>query len=237
MKKTIAILLFISILLFIGQDCSSSAPTVKSFGIGKNTFLLNGKPFVIKAAEIHYARIPTEYWEHRIKMCKALGMNTICIYTFWNIHEQTPGNFNFTGQNDIAAFCRLVEKHGMYIILRPGPYACAEWEMGGLPWWLLKKQDLRVRSNDPYFLERSRLYLQQIGKQLAGFQITRNGNLIMVQIENEYGSYNTDKAYVANIRDMVKEAGFTDVPLFQCDWASNCKNNGLDDLLWTINFG
>lgn len=237
MKKTIAILLFISILLFIGQDCSSSAPTVKSFGIGKNTFLLNGKPFVIKAAEIHYARIPTEYWEHRIKMCKALGMNTICIYTFWNIHEQTPGNFNFTGQNDIAAFCRLVEKHGMYIILRPGPYACAEWEMGGLPWWLLKKQDLRVRSNDPYFLERSRLYLQQIGKQLAGFQITRNGNLIMVQVENEYGSYNTDKAYVANIRDMVKEAGFTDVPLFQCDWASNFENNGLDDLLWTINFG
>ena len=87
-----------------------------------------------QGAEIHYARIPSDYWEHRIEMCKALGMNTICIYTFWNFHEQQPGQFNFKGDHDVARFCRLVQKHGMYVILRPGPYACAEWEMGGLPW-------------------------------------------------------------------------------------------------------
>ena len=208
-----------------------------TFAVGNKTFLLDGKPFLVKAAEIHYARIPAEYWEHRIRMCKALGMNTLCIYAFWNIHEQQPGKFDFKGQNDVARLCRLAQKHGMYVILRPGPYACAEWEMGGLPWWLLKKKDIALRSNDPYFLERSRLYMNAIGEQLADLQIARGGNIIMVQVENEYGSYATDKQYVANIRDIVRGAGFTDVPLFQCDWSSNFLNNGLDDLVWTINFG
>jgi len=237
MKQLFTVFIFITLCFTVNNTCYATDGKNKRFEIGNKTFLLNGKPFIIKAAEIHYARIPAEYWEHRIRMCKALGMNTICIYTFWNFHEQTPGNFDFTGQKDIAEFCRLVEKHGMYVILRPGPYACAEWEMGGLPWWLLKKKDLAVRSNDPYFIERSKLYLNEIGKQLASHQITRGGNLIMVQVENEYGSYNTDKEYIANIRDMVKRAGFTDVPLFQCDWSSNFMNNALDDLLWTINFG
>lgn len=230
----ILLLLGISLLTFQHSYCDNGKGT---FEIGHKSFLLNGKPFIVKAAEIHYTRIPAEYWEHRIKMCKALGMNTICIYAFWNIHEQTPGNFDFTGQNDVAQFCRLAQKHGMYIIVRPGPYVCAEWEMGGLPWWLLKKKDIKVRTNDPYFLERTKLFLNEMGKQLSGLQITKGGNIIMVQVENEYGAYNTDKEYISNIRDMVKDAGFTEVPLFQCDWASNFKNNGLDDLLWTINFG
>ncbi|MGL5547567.1 MAG: beta-galactosidase, partial [Tannerellaceae bacterium] len=118
---------------------ASLAPSImaqkqkETFEIGDKTFVLNGKPMVIKAAEIHYTRIPAEYWEHRIQMCKALGMNTICIYAFWNIHEQEPGKFDFKGQNDIAQFCKLAQKHGMYIMLRPGPYVCSEWEMGGLP--------------------------------------------------------------------------------------------------------
>lgn len=223
------------IVLFSGA--ASAFAQNNKFEIGNKTFLLNSKPIVIKAAEIHYPRIPAEYWEHRIKMCKALGMNTICLYAFWNIHEQRPGEFNFTGQNDIASFCRLAQKHGMYIIVRPGPYVCAEWEMGGLPWWLLKKKDIALRTNDPYFMERAGLFLKKIGEQLAGMQITRGGNIIMVQVENEYGAYATDKDYIRNIRDAVKDAGFTDVPLFQCDWSSNYLNNGLDDLLWTINFG
>ena len=223
------------ILLFSG--CSPRQGEKHDFSIGKGTFLLDGKPFVIKAAEIHYTRIPAEYWQHRIQMCKALGMNTICIYAFWNIHEQKPGEFDFKGQNDIAAFCRLAQKEGMYIMLRPGPYVCSEWEMGGLPWWLLKKEDIKLRTNDPYFLERTKLFMNEIGKQLADLQVTRGGNIIMVQVENEYGAYATDKAYIANIRDAVKAAGFTDVPLFQCDWSSTFQLNGLDDLVWTINFG
>lgn len=209
----------------------------ETFEVGNKTFLLNGEPFVVKAAEIHYPRIPRPYWEHRIKMCKALGMNTICIYVFWNIHEQKEGQFDFTGNNDIAEFCRLAQKHGMYIIVRPGPYVCAEWEMGGLPWWLLKKKDIRLRENDPYFLERVEIFEKEVGKQLADLQLSRGGNIIMVQVENEYGSYGVDKPYVSNIRDIVRRAGFTDVTLFQCDWASNFTNNGLDDLVWTMNFG
>ncbi|MDH6311366.1 beta-galactosidase [Parabacteroides sp. PFB2-10] len=231
MKRNI--LLFFCLLLIM-TGCS---PKIGTFEIGENTFLLNGEPYVIKAAEIHYPRIPKEYWEHRIQMSKALGMNTVCLYIFWNYHEPEEGQYDFTGQKDIAAFCRLAQKHGLNVIVRPGPYVCAEWEMGGLPWWLLKKKDIKLRESDPYYMERTRLFMHEVGKQLADQQITRGGNIIMVQVENEYGAFGVDKPYIAEIRDIVKESGFTDVPLFQCDWNSNFENNALDDLVWTINFG
>lgn len=234
-SKLFVLFFFFCSLMFMG--CSPIQKEKHTFSIGDKTFLLDGKPFLIKAAEMHYTRIPAEYWEHRIQMCKALGMNIICIYAFWNIHEQKEGVFDFKGQNDIAAFCRLAQKHGMYIMLRPGPYVCSEWEMGGLPWWLLKKKDIKLRTNDAYFLERTKLFMNEIGKELADLQVSRGGNIIMVQVENEYGAYATDKEYIANIRDIVKGAGFTDVPLFQCDWSSTFQRNGLDDLVWTINFG
>ena len=234
-SKLFVLFFFLCSLMF--RLCIPIQKEKHTFSIGDKTFLLDGKPFLIKAAEMHYTRIPAEYWEHRIQMCKALGMNTICIYAFWNIHEQKEGEFDFKGQNDIAAFCRLAQKHGMYIMLRPGPYVCSEWEMGGLPWWLLKKKDIKLRTNDAYFLERTKLFMNEIGKELADLQVSRGGNIIMVQVENEYGAYATDKEYIANIRDIVKGAGFTDVPLFQCDWSSTFQRNGLDDLVWTINFG
>lgn len=202
-----------------------------------STFLLNGKPFVIKAAEVHYPRIPRPYWEHRIKMCKALGMNTLCLYVFWNIHEPEEGKFDFTGNNDIAEFCRLAQKHGMYVIVRPGPYVCAEWEMGGLPWWLLKKKDIRLRERDPYFMERVIAFEFKVAEQLAPLTIGHGGPIIMMQVENEYGSYGVDKEYVGDIRDILRIGYGTNVKLFQCDWSSNFHLNGLDDLLWTINFG
>lgn len=234
-SKVFVLFFFLCSLIFMG--CSPIQKEKHTFSIGDKTFLLDGNPFLIKAAEMHYTRIPAEYWEHRIQMCKALGMNTICIYAFWNIHEQKEGEFDFKGKNDIAAFCRLAQKHGMYIMLRPGPYVCSEWEMGGLPWWLLKKKDIKLRTNDAYFLERTKCFMNEIGKELADLQVSRGGNIIMVQVENEYGAYATDKEYIANIRDIVKGAGFTDVPLFQCDWSSTFQRNGLDDLVWTINFG
>ena len=231
MKKLLTLLL--AMLLLAG--CAGNKPG--TFEAGKNTFLLNGKPFIVKAAEVHYPRIPREYWEHRIEMCKALGMNTLCLYVFWNLHEETPGNYDFTGNKDIAAFCKLAQKHGMYVIVRPGPYVCAEWEMGGLPWWLLKNDSVELRTLDPYYMERVGMFMHEVGKQLEDLQITRGGNIIMVQVENEYGSYATDKPYVSAIRDTVRAAGFTEVLLFQCDWSSNFLNNGLDDLIWTVNFG
>lgn len=208
-----------------------------TFEAGKGTFLLNGKPFVVKAAEIHYPRIPREYWDHRIKMCKSLGMNTVCIYIFWNIHEQKEGEFDFTGNQDIAEFCRVAQKNGLYVIVRPGPYVCAEWEMGGLPWWLLKKKDIRLREQDPYFMERVGIFEEKVAEQLAPLTIENGGPIIMVQVENEYGSYGEDKAYVSAIRDIVRKNFGKNTTLFQCDWNSNFEKNGLDDMLWTMNFG
>lgn len=102
-----------------------------------------------------------------------MGMNTICIYIFWNLHEQNPDQFDFTGNKNIAKFCRLAQKHGMYVIVRPGPYVCAEWEMGGLPWWLLKKKDIKLRTMDPYYMERVGKFMNKVGEQLADLQITR----------------------------------------------------------------
>ena len=244
-----------------------------TFTTGDKTFLLNGQPFIVKAAEVHYPRIPRPYWEHRIKMCKALGMNAVCIYIFWNIHEQREGQFDFTGNNDVAEFCRIAQKNGLYVIVRPGPYVCAEWEMGGLPWWLLKKKDIKLRERDPYFMERVKIFEEKVGEQLKPLTIQNGGPIIMIQVENEYGSYGTDKPYVSEIRDCLREIykaspspskggdvnslntidnsavspnqthppleGFGEASplLFQCDWSSNFEQNGLDDLVWTMNFG
>ena len=207
------------------------------FTVGHKTFLLNGEPFVVKAAEVHYPRIPRPYWEHRIQMCKSLGMNTLCIYVFWNLHEPREGQFDFTGNSDVAEFCRLAQKNGMYVIVRSGPYVCAEWEMGGLPWWLLKKKDIRLREQDPYFMERVRIFEQKVAEQLAPLTIQNGGPIIMVQVENEYGSYGEDKAYIAEIRDCLRHLYGAKQTLFQCDWSSNFELNGLDDLVWTMNFG
>jgi len=236
--KTIKLLTALCLTALLAMTPTGASAAKKGdFTVGKGTFLLNGKPFVVKAAEVHYPRIPRPYWEHRIKMCKALGMNTLCLYVFWNIHEQKEGQFDFTGNNDVAEFCRLAQKNGMYVIVRPGPYVCAEWEMGGLPWWLLKKKDIKLRERDPYFMERVRIFEEKVGEQLAPLTIQNGGPIIMVQVENEYGSYGEDKAYVSEIRDIVRAAGFNKVALFQCDWSSNFTKNGLDDLVWTMNFG
>ena len=239
MKPTIRHFLRIALTAcaFFCVQWASAAPKGHSFTAGKGTFLLDGRAFVVKAAEVHYPRIPCAYWEHRIKMCKALGMNTLCLYVFWNIHEQREGEFDFTGNNDVAAFCRLAWKHGMYVIVRPGPYVCAEWEMGGLPWWLLKKKDIRLREQDPYFMDRVGRFEKKVAEQLEPLTIAHGGPIIMVQVENEYGSYGENKPYVAAVRDMLRQCWGSGVTMFQCDWASNFTKNGLDDLVWTMNFG
>lgn len=233
MKKTTILYLF---LLLASITVAQNQPG--TFTLGKQEFLLNGKPFVIRAAELHYPRIPREYWDHRIKLSKAMGMNTVCIYLFWNLHEQQPGIFDFKGNSDVAEFVRLVQKNGMYCIVRPGPYVCAEWDMGGLPWWLLKKKDIQVRTmKDPYFLDRTKLFLAEVAKQLAPLQIQNGGNIIMVQVENEYASFGSEQAYMEATRDAVRSAGFDKVQLFRCDWSSNFQKYKLDSVATTLNFG
>ena len=242
LRKVIFILSLAALLLAVpamANAATTAAPKGKpgTFTVGKGTFLLNGEPFIVKAAEVHYPRIPRPYWEHRIQMCKALGMNAVCIYIFWNIHEQKEGQFDFTGNNDVAEFCRLAQKNGLYVIVRPGPYVCAEWEMGGLPWWLLKKKDIRLRERDPYFMERVKIFEEKVGEQLKPLTIQNGGPIIMIQVENEYGSYGEDKPYVSEIRDCLRGIYGKELSLFQCDWSSNFEKNGLDDLTWTMNFG
>ena len=226
---------FLTSILTVKAEVSHSGK--ESFTVGKGNFLLNGEPFIIKAAELHYPRIPKEYWDHRIKMSKALGMNTICLYVFWNIHEQKEGEFDFTGQNDLRKFIELCAENDMKVILRPGPYVCAEWEMGGLPWWLLKNKDIKLREDDPLFMQRVEEFQKAVSNEVGDLTIQNGGPIIMVQVENEYGAYGENKAYVGKIRDILRKYFGDEVVMFQCDWNSNFTLNGLDDLVWTMNFG
>jgi beta-galactosidase len=208
----------------------------QTFAIGDDAFELNGKPYVIRCGEMHFARIPKAEWRNRLKMAKAMGLNTVCAYLFWNMHEKQPDQFTWTGQSDAVEFCKLAKEEGLYVILRPGPYSCAEWEFGGFPWWLLKDKTIKLRTQDAYFLERSKKYLMEVGKQLAPLQITNGGNIIMVQVENEYGSYGDDKEYMNIIKSDVEAAGFS-VPLFHCDGPSQLKNDHPEGLFAVVNFG
>lgn len=234
MKKLLLLLLLMLSFGFTKAQQSSSG----TFETGKNAFMLNGKPYTVRAAELHYSRIPRPYWDHRIKLAKAMGMNTVCIYLFWNYHEQKQGTYDFTGQKDVAEFVRTIQRNGMNCIVRPGPYVCAEWDMGGLPWWLLKKKDLKVRTiTDSLFMNRSKLFMNEAGKQLASLQIQNGGPIIMVQVENEYGVWGNDQNYMEAMRDNIRAAGFDKVQLFRCDWSSNFYKYQLPGVASTLNFG
>lgn len=228
---------FVIFLLMLWVTLAGAAKGSDGFGLADGSFMLNGQPFVIKAAELHYPRIPHEYWAHRIRMCKALGMNTICLYVFWNFHEERPDEFDFSGQKNLREFIKLCDENEMKVILRPGPYVCAEWEMGGLPWWLLKHKDVALRESDSYFLDRVDRFQRAVAAEVADMTIDKGGPIIMIQVENEYGSYGIDKQYISQIRDMLRRNFGESVAMFQCDWSSNFLDNGLDDLIWTLNFG
>ncbi|WP_276088492.1 beta-galactosidase [Pedobacter sp. JY14-1] len=208
----------------------------QTFAIGSDAFELNGKPYVIRCGEMHFARIPKAEWRNRLKMAKAMGLNTVCAYLFWNMHEHKKDQFNWTGQADAGAFCKIAQEEGLYVILRPGPYSCAEWEFGGFPWWLLKDKSIKLRTQHPYYLDRSRKYMMEVGKELAPLQITNGGNIIMVQVENEYGSYGSDKDYMNIIKADLTAAGFN-VPLFHCDGPSQLKADHPEGLFAVVNFG
>jgi beta-galactosidase len=205
------------------------------FEIGANDFLLDGKPFQIRCGELHAPRVPREYWKHRLRLLKAMGLNTVCAYLFWNLHEPRPGEYDWSGQADAAAFCRAAQEEGLWVILRPGPYACAEWEMGGLPWWLLKHDDIMLRTRDARFIEAAKRYLKEVGRVLGPLQVTRGGPILMVQVENEYGFYGKDSEYMGELRQALLDAGF-DVPLFACNPKEHLKDGYRDDLFPVVNF-
>jgi len=193
------------------------ARAAHTFTLGTGAFLLDGTPFQIIAGEMHYARIPREYWRHRLRMARAMGLNTIATYVFWNYHEVRHGVFDFhSGNRDLAEFIREAQQEGLWVILRPGPYVCAEWDFGGIPSYLLKSPAVHVRSNDSRYQRAASRYIRALGEQLRPLLVTHGGPIIMVQVENEYGSFGADSAYKAATRRMLLDAGF-DVPLFTAD--------------------
>lgn len=230
-KKKTAFIIYGLWTLFLIGACSSPKERIK---IENGAFLIDGKEVQLICGEMHYPRIPHEYWRDRLKRARAMGLNTVSAYMFWNFHERQPGEFDFKGQANVAEFVRTAQEEGLYVILRPGPYVCAEWDFGGYPSWLLKEKDMAYRSKDSLFLSYCKRYIQELGKQLSPFTINNGGNIIMVQVENEYGSYAGDKEYLAAIRDMIKEAGFN-VPLFTCDGGGQVEAGHVDGALPTLN--
>lgn len=207
-----------------------------TFAIGTNDFLLDGQRFEIRCGEIHAARVPREYWRHRLQMAKAMGLNTVCAYLFWNQIEPREGKFDWSDQADVAEFCRIAQEEKLWVILRPGPYSCAEWEMGGLPWWLLKNDEIKLRSRDPLFLEPAKKYLKEVGRVLGPLQVTHGGPILMVQVENEYGFLGKDVEYMGELRKTLIDAGFN-VPLFACNPPSVIRNAFREDIFPVVNFG
>lgn len=205
---------FYFLLLFI--ICFKTLLGQQNFKIENGSFQLNGKEIQLICGEMHYTRIPREYWRDRLKRARAMGLNTISTYVFWNFHERKPGIFDFKGQADLSHFIKLAQEEGLYILLRPGPYVCAEWDFGGYPYWLLNEKGMIYRSQDEAFLKACNRYIQRLGKELARQTIQKGGNIIMVQLENEYGSYGNDKVYLNALKNMIQNAGF-DTPLLTCD--------------------
>lgn len=191
-----------------------------SFSLSPTAFLLDNKPFQMISGEMHPARIPKEYWRHRIQMAKAMGCNTIAAYVFWNYHEPVKGQFDFSSENrDIAEFIRLAQQEGMWVLLRPGPYVCAEWEFGGLPPYLLQIPDIKVRCMDHRYMEAVKRYVTALAKEVKPLLVTNGGPIVMVQIENEYGSYGNDKTYLNTLKDLWVENGIN-VPFYTADGAT-----------------
>ena len=210
-----------------------------TFEIGTE-FLLDSKPFTILSGAIHYFRVHPSDWHHSLYNLKAMGFNTVETYVPWNLHEPHPGEFDFTGGLDLARFLDEAAELGLWAIVRPSPFICAEWEFGGLPAWLLADRSMRPRSRDPKFLARVASYYDALMPILVPRQVMRGGNVIMMQVENEYGSYCEDKEYLRAIRDLMTSRG-VDVPLFTSDgpWRGCLRAGTLidDDVLATGNFG
>ena len=205
----------------------------------RDAFYLNGQPFKILSGAIHYFRIDPDDWYHSLFNLKALGFNTVETYVPWNAHEPHKGQFDFSGRLDIERFIQTAQSLGLYMIVRPSPFICAEWEFGGLPAWLLE-EDMRIRSSDPAFIEAVSHYYDRLLGILTRYQVDQGGPILMMQVENEYGSYGEDKTYLRAVRDLMKEKGVT-CPLFTSDgpWRATLRAGTLieDDVFVTGNFG
>ncbi|MDR1707984.1 MAG: beta-galactosidase [Prevotella sp.] len=222
MTKRITFLILLSFLILPSVLMGQKKHT---FEIKGGDFIYDGKPVRIISGEMHYARIPHQYWRHRMQMLKAMGLNAVATYVFWNIHEPESEKWDFTGDKNLAEYIKIAGEEGLMVILRPGPYVCAEWEFGGYPWWLQNIEGMELRRDNEQFLKYTQLYINRLYREVGNLQVTKGGPIIMVQAENEFGSYVSQRkdipleehrAYNAKIVQQLKHAGF-EVPMFTSD--------------------
>ncbi len=180
--------------------------------------------------EMHYPRIPREYWRARLEMAYAMGLDAVSTYVFWNIHEPQPERYEFAGACDVAEYVRLAGDCGLGVVVRPGPYVCAEWDFGGLPAWLLSDPQLRVRTADESYMRPVQRWLHRLGEQLAPLQRSAGGPIVAVQLENEYGAFGNDPSYLRALRSALDEAGFGESPFYTIDQPGDVERGALEDV-------
>ena len=226
------------------QSLIAQQQPLHQFEIKDGSFMYDGKSITIHSGEMHFARVPREYWRHRLQMIRAMGLNTVATYVFWNYHETAPGKWDFTTENrNIRDFIKMAQEEGLFVILRPGPYACAEWEFGGYPWWLQLNKNLEIRTYNQPFLDSCKVYLGKLAEQVKDLEVSKGGPIIMVQVENEFGSYAVQrkdipleqhKKYNQAIRNILVESGFTG-PFFTSDGSSLFNGGAIDGILPAAN--
>ncbi|MGO4594752.1 beta-galactosidase family protein [Leifsonia sp. 2TAF2] len=209
-----------------------------TFEIAGDDFVLDGEPHRILSGALHYFRVHPDDWADRIHKARLMGLNTIETYVPWNAHEPQPGQWRADGWLDLDRFLRAVADEGMHAIVRPGPYICAEWDNGGLPAWLFTDPEVGIRRSEPHFFAAVTQYLQNVLNIVRPLQVTQGGPVILVQVENEYGAYGDDKAYLQHLVDAIRDAGI-DVPLTTVDQPQDdmLENGSLPGLLKTASFG
>ena len=225
-KKLKIIIFFVLLIIIVGCNTLQSSKTniqkenKHTFKIDSVNFLLDGKPFQIISGEMHYSRIPQKYWRHRIKMAKAMGCNTIATYVFWNYHEVEEGKFDFSSENrNLTKFIEIIKEEGMWLLFRPGPYSCGEWDLGGIPPYLLSIPDIKLRCTDSRYMHAVERYIKIMAKQIKPYLIENGGPIIMLQIENEYGSYGNDREYMKQLKELWQKNGIN-IPFYTSDGAT-----------------
>lgn len=209
------------------------------FEIRKDGFYDDGKPVRIFSGAMHYFRVHPDQWDDRFAKMKACGFNCVETVTAWNMHEPEEGRFDFSGGADIAGFCRTASRYGMYVIVRPGPYTCAEWDFGGFPAWLLKDKNIRLRCNHALFMQKAEKYLKRLLEEIKPLLSCNGGPVIALQVENEYGSYGNDKEYLAALESIMRKTVGDKVPFFTSDGNTDYMLSGgtLPHIYKTLNFG
>jgi beta-galactosidase len=225
--------------LLLTPALTGSPQTPHTFTVANGQFQLDGHPYQILSGEMHYPRVPRAYWRDRFRKARAMGLNTITTYVFWNIHEPRPGVFDFSGQKDVAEYIREAQQEGLNVILRPGPYVCAEWDMGGYPSWLLKDHSLVLRSTDPKYIAAMNAWFTRLAREISPLLLQNGGPIIAIQVENEYGSFGNDHSYMEAVKSALLQSGLAarETLLYTADGPEQIPNGSLPELPAVINFG